>query len=41
MHEQGKRAEACELLAAVRGWFTEGLEMHDLRQTQALIETWR
>jgi predicted ATPase len=36
--QQGKRAEACELLAPIYGWFTEGLDTADLRDARALLE---
>jgi predicted ATPase len=35
---QGKRAAAYELLAPVYGWFTEGFDTADLRETKALLE---
>jgi predicted ATPase len=35
---QGKRAEACELLAPVYGWFTEGFDTQDLRDAKALLD---
>ena len=35
---QGKRAEACELLAPVYGWFTEGFDTADLRDAKSLLE---
>jgi predicted ATPase len=35
--EQGRRAEARELLAAIYGWFTEGFETADLKQAAALV----
>jgi TOMM system kinase/cyclase fusion protein len=35
---QGKHAEACELLAPVYGWFTEGFDTADLREAKALLE---
>jgi predicted ATPase len=35
---QGKRAAACELLAPVYGWFTEGFDTPDLREAKALLE---
>jgi predicted ATPase len=35
---QGKRTEACELLAEVSGWFTEGFETQDLQDAKALLE---
>jgi DNA-binding winged helix-turn-helix (wHTH) protein/predicted ATPase len=36
--QQGKRAEAYELLAAVYGWFTEGFDTADLQEAKALLE---
>jgi predicted ATPase len=36
--QQGKRAEARELLAPVYGWFTEGFETADLQDARALLD---
>jgi predicted ATPase len=36
--QQGKRAEAYELLAEVYGWFTEGFDTADLQEAKALLE---
>jgi tetratricopeptide (TPR) repeat protein len=36
--QQGKRAEARQLLAEVYGWFTEGLQTVDLQEAQVLLE---
>jgi predicted ATPase len=36
--QQGKRAEAYELLAPLYGWFTEGFDTADLREAKALLE---
>ena len=36
--QQGKRAEAYELLAPVYGWFTEGFDTADLQEAQTLLE---
>src|SRR5262249_8068531 len=36
--QQGKRAEAYELLAPIYGWFTEGFDTADLQDAQALLE---
>jgi len=36
--EQGRRGEACELLAPVYGWFTEGFDTADLKEAKALLE---
>jgi len=35
--DQGKRAEARDLLAPVYGWFTEGFETRDLKEAKALL----
>jgi predicted ATPase len=37
--QQGKRAEARELLAPVYGWFAEGFDTADLLDAQALLRT--
>ena len=36
--QQGKRAEAYDLLAPIYGWFTEGLDTADLQEAKALLE---
>jgi hypothetical protein len=36
--DQGKREEACDLLAPVYGWFTEGFDTRDLKEAKALLE---
>jgi predicted ATPase len=36
--QQGKRAEAYDLLAPVYGWFTEGFDTTDLQEAKALLE---
>jgi predicted ATPase len=36
--QQGKRAEARELLAPIYGWFTEGFDTADLQEATALLE---
>jgi TOMM system kinase/cyclase fusion protein len=36
--QQGKRAEARELLAPVYGWFTEGFDTADLQEAKALLQ---
>jgi predicted ATPase len=36
--EQGRRAEARELLAPIYGWFTEGFDTQDLREARALLD---
>ena len=35
---QGKRAAACELLAPIYGWFTEGFDTADLQEARALLK---
>jgi predicted ATPase/class 3 adenylate cyclase len=35
---QGKRDEACDLLAPVYGWFTEGFDTRDLKEAKALLD---
>jgi class 3 adenylate cyclase/predicted ATPase len=36
--QQGKRAEAYNLLAPIYGWFTEGFDTADLQEARALLE---
>jgi predicted ATPase len=36
--QQGKRAEARELLAPIYGWFTEGFDTADLQDARALLD---
>jgi predicted ATPase len=36
--DQGRRAEARDLLAPVYGWFTEGFETPDLKEAKALLD---
>jgi len=36
--QQGKKAEARQMLAEIYGWFTEGFETADLRAAQALLK---
>jgi predicted ATPase len=35
--DQGKQAEARQLLAPVYGWFTEGFDTLDLKEAKALL----
>jgi len=35
--DQGRRAEARDLLAPVYGWFTEGFNTPDLKEAKALL----
>jgi predicted ATPase len=37
--EQGRRAEAQELLAPIYGWFTEGFDTADLKEAKALLDS--
>ena len=39
--EQGRRAEAHDLLAPIYGWFTEGFDTADLKDAKALLEQLR
>jgi predicted ATPase len=36
--QQGKRADARELLAPIYGWFSEGFDTLDLQEAKALLE---
>ena len=36
-HDQGRRAEARDLLAPIYGWFTEGFDTCDLKEANALL----
>jgi predicted ATPase len=36
--QQGKRAEAYDVLAPIYGWFTEGFDTADLQEASALLE---
>ena len=36
--QQGKREAACELLAQVYNWFSEGFDTADLQEAKALLE---
>jgi predicted ATPase len=36
--QQGKGAEAREVLAPIYGWFTEGFDTADLQEAKALLE---
>ena len=35
---QGRRAEACDLLTPVYGWFTEGFDTADLKEAKTLLD---
>ena len=39
--DQGKRSEACDLLAPIYGWFAEGFDTPDLKEARALLEELR
>jgi hypothetical protein len=39
--DQGKRAEARELLAPVYGWFTEGFDTRDLKEARRCSMSWQ
>jgi predicted ATPase len=36
--DEGKRAEACDLVAPVYGWFTQGFDILDLKEAKALLD---
>jgi predicted ATPase len=36
--DQGRRAEARDLIAPVYGWFTEGFDTPDLKEAKALLD---
>jgi predicted ATPase len=36
--DQGRRAQACDLLAPIYGWFTEGFDTADLKEAKALLD---
>ncbi len=36
--QQGKKAEARQMLAEIYGWFTEGFDTADLKEAKALME---
>jgi len=36
--DQGRHAEAHELLAPIYGWFTEGFDTSDLKEAKALLD---
>jgi len=36
--DQGRRAEACELLGPIYGSFTEGFDTRDLEEANALLD---
>ena len=38
LRDRGKRDAACELLAPVYGWFTEGFDTLDLKEAKALLD---
>jgi predicted ATPase len=39
--DQGRRAEARNLLAPIYGWFTEGFDTPDLKEVKALLDELR
>jgi len=36
--QQGKKAEARQMLAEIYGWFTEGFDTKDLQEAKALLQ---
>jgi predicted ATPase len=41
LSEQGRRAEAYDLVAPIYGWFTEGFDTADLKEARALLDELR
>ena len=41
LDKQGRRDEACAMLAEIYGWFAEGFETADLKDAKALLEELR
>ena len=39
--DQGRRAEAHDLLAPIYGWFSEGVDTPDLKEARALLQELR
>ena len=37
--DQGKVQQACELLAPVYGWFTEGFDTRDLKEAKCCLRS--
>ena len=37
--QQGRRDDACQLLAPIYNWFTEGFDTADLQEAKALLES--
>jgi predicted ATPase len=38
LRDQGRQAEARDLLAPIHGWFTEGFDVNDVQRAKALLE---
>jgi predicted ATPase len=38
LRDQKRRNEACDLLAPVYGWFTEGFDTLDLKEAKVLLD---
>jgi predicted ATPase len=36
--KQGRRGDACAMLAEIYGWFTEGFDMLDLKEAKSLLD---
>ncbi len=39
LQKQGKREEARQMLAEIYGWFTEGFDTADLKESKALLDS--
>ena len=38
LQRHGRRDEACQMLARIFGWFTEGFDTADLKDARALLD---
>jgi tetratricopeptide (TPR) repeat protein len=38
LRDLGRQGEACDPLASIHGWFTEGFDVHELNRAKALLE---
>jgi predicted ATPase len=36
--KQGRRSDACAMLAEIYGWFTEGFDTLDLKEAKSLLD---
>ena len=40
-HQQGRRVDACRVVADIYNWFSEGQNTGDLKKARALLQEWR